>query len=495
MQVTFDTKSIESYQKFLAVKQLPAYSIRGRAAWFPDEYAERIGEDIDRSLSECDYQPLACSFDYQAAITRIAVQKRKFSAFVDCGFGKTIILLDYSKAALEQLRRRNRGVLIVCPLMVVRQTLAEAARFFPGMEIEQVRAKDLPAWLATCGGKIGITNYDAITEDCKQGKLGALILDESGMLKSHYGKWGTECIRLGRGIDWKLALTGVAAPNDRIEYANHAVFMDAFPTVNSFLATFFVNRGQTQERWEMKPHALRPFYRALSHWSIFLTNPATYGWKDNCGTIPPIHVTIHDVNLTSEQEKIKRQMSGEFFVNRMGGITGRSKMGQLAKGRHNGEDVETLKPNFCCELLEQWPDESTLVWCKYNPEQETLAEMIPGAVSISGSDPYEKRIELIDAFKSGEAKTLISKPKILGFGLNLQRATRQLFSTLQDSYEEYYQAVKRSNRVGSTRPLNVHIPVTELEEPMVANVLRKADRVQDDTEEQERLFKELAYSL
>jgi SNF2 family DNA or RNA helicase len=87
---------------------------------------------------------------------------------------------------------------------------------------------------------------------------------------------------------------------------------------------------------------------------------------------------------------------------------------------------------------------------------------------------------------------LISKSKILGFGLNLQIATRQVFSGLQDSYESFYQAVKRSNRIGSTRPLNVHIPITDVERPMVESVLRKSGRVQRDTEEQERIFKESA---
>jgi hypothetical protein len=89
---------------------------------------------------------------------------------------------------------------------------------------------------------------------------------------------------------------------------------------------------------------------------------------------------------------------------------------------------------------------------------------------------------------------LITKPKILGFGLNLQVCTRQIFSGIKDSYEEFYQAVKRSNRIGSTKPLNVHIPVTELEVPFVDNVLRKAGRVQQDTEEQESLFKEIGHA-
>jgi hypothetical protein len=102
-------------------------------------------------------------------------------------------------------------------------------------------------------------------------------------------------------------------------------------------------------------------------------------------------------------------------------------------------------------------------------------------------------VQIIADFQAGKVKTLISKPRILGFGLNLQRCTRMVFSGLHDSYEEYYQAVKRANRYGSTKPLHVHIPVTDLERPMVENVLRKAEMVRNDTLEQERIFKECGH--
>jgi superfamily II DNA or RNA helicase len=265
--------------------------------------------------------------------------------------------------------------------------------------------------------------------------------------------------------------------------------MDAFPTVNAFLAKFFINRGQTENRWELKPHALRPFYRALSHWAIFLTNPATYGWKDNVGNIPPIHVHIHDVPLTEQQRTAAFKQTGALFAgDGIGGIGTRAKIGQIAKGNIDGEAVPTHKFEFIRNLIASWPEESTLVWCLFNAEQDRLAKEIPGAASIDGSTPMDERERIIDGFKRGEIKTVISKPKVLGFGLNLQVATRQVFSGLADSYESYYQAVKRSNRVGSKRPLNVHIPITDLERPMVENVLRKAAMVQSDTEEQERVF-------
>lgn len=492
MQLILDPNSIEDYRRFLAVKRLPSYQFRGCRAIFPDEYADRIC-GVAAESRHVDYEPPAWMFDYQSAISRIVMDKRKYSLFVRCGFGKTPIIFEWAKHAQKCLGA-DRRVLIVSPLMVIPQTIREAAKFYGdgNYPIEQVRAAGLQDWLNGKGECIGITNYEAIRDDLKRGNLGALALDESSMLKSHYGKWGTKLIEMGAGLEWKLCATGTPAPNDRIEYANHAVFMDAFPNVNAFLARFFVNRGQTGERWELKQHALRPFYVALSHWCIFLDNPATYGWHDNSESIPPIHVHIHDVDLTPEQQQLAYAKQGRMFADKLGGITGRSVLSQIAKGSYRGKPVATLKPQYIADLIDSWPDESTLVWCKFNAEQALLAKTIEGAGSIDGSTPIEKRLELVDAFKSGELRTLISKPEILGFGLNLQKATRQVFSACDDSYEDYHQAVHRSNRVGSTHPLHVHIPVTDIERPLMENVLRKAAMVARDTAEQERIFKDAA---
>ena len=489
MKLLLNTSSIEDYRKFLAIKQLPTYRFRGCIAEFPDEYAERIGVDVEHKES-AEYVPHPLLFDYQAAIARMAIEKQRFSIFADCGLGKTLIFLEFAKHAASELQATGKRVLIVSPLMVIKQTIAEAKRFYgAAIELEQIPASDLQQWMDGDGTAIGITNYDAMRDELTRGNIGALILDESSMLKSHYGKWGTKCIELGRGCQWKMACTGTPAPNDRIEYANHAVFMDAFPTVNSFLATYFVNRGQTGERWELKGHALRPFYRALSHWSIFLTNPATYGWSDNTEPLPPIRIHYHDVALTDEQKAIIGMESGELFARHMGGITSRSVMGQIAKGTYKGKDIPTNKTRAIVDLVESWPDESTIVWCIYNREQELLSKALPEAASIRGSTPHDERQRLVDGFKAGEIKVMISKPRILGFGLNLHIATRQVFSGLHDSYEEFYQAVKRSNRYGATKPLNVHIPLTDIEEPMISNVIRKAKMVERDAEEQEALFR------
>jgi len=488
MRLALDLNTLDGYRTFLRVKRLPVYRFVGREAWFPDEYAGRVGAGA-AAPADTGYRPHPRLFDYQRDVSRIAIAKRKFAVFMEPGRGKTLIDFEFAHHALDATRGR---VLLVAPLMVVRQMIDEHRLFYPDLPPpEHLRAPDLAAWLWGTSPAFGITNYEAIRAGLTRGNLTALILSESSMLKSHYGKWGARLIELGRGLEWKLCETGTPAPNDRIEYANHAVFLDRFPTVNSFLARFFVNRGQTNERWELKPHALRPFYRALSDWCVFVSNPAVYGWKDNAAPLPPIRTEVIDVPLTEEQKAAAALLSGGLYGAagfKPGGIGSRSKWARLAKGHGpDGRPVASNKPAVVCELAAA---DRSIVWCKYNAEQEALARMMEGCADVTGTTKEAARALRIEAFKRGGMNPLLSKAEILGFGLNLQCARRMVFSTVQDSYEDYWQCVKRANRTGSTHPLDVFIPLTELEVPMYETVLAKAARVQADTEEQEQLFKE-----
>ncbi len=489
MKLTLNPDSLTDYERFLQIKKLPQYRIVGREAVFPDEYAERLGIDVQGKNGRKQYRPSRYLWDYQKAIAKMAIARRRYALFADCGLGKTAMFLEFARYALTDMPK-DKAVLIVSPLMIVDQTIGEARDFYGSkLQVEKIASCDLGEWLATGGSRLGITNYEAFRhEDLQKGRLGACILDESSILKSHYGKTANRIIALCRGLDWKLCSTGTPAPNDRQEYANHALFLESVRSVNEFLARYFVNRGETGNRWEIKPHGLRAFYRHLSHFSMFLVNPATYGWKDNADALPPIHVHIDDVPMTQEQADLCYVAEGKLFATDIGGITNRTRLSGIGKGYYKGKRVATNKPRFIQDVLTANPKDSTIIWCLYNAEQKIIEETVPDAASIDGQTPIERRMEIIADFKAGRIKTLISKPKILGFGLNLQICIRMIFSGLQDSYESFYQATKRCNRYGSTKPLHVHIPVTDVEQPMVETVLVKARRVQQDAEEQERMF-------
>ena len=490
MRLRLDPNNVADYRKFVIAKGLPRFRCVGTQIEFPDEYADQLGLVRSSERRMKVYDPLPILFDYQKAITLLSIRKKKFAVFAQCGLGKDLMMKEAVKHCAAVLPQEKK-ILVIEPLNCIKQSLDETKRWYgDSLPIQHVKAKDLDDWLHGSGERIGMTNYEALNDETPQGKLGALLLNEGSILKTS-GVWATACIRLGAGLEYKFIYTGTPAPNDRIEYANHAVFLDMFPTVNSFLARYFVNKGQTSERWVIKPHALGRFYRDLSHWCIFLEHPETYGFKDNIGNIPPIRVHIHDIALTPDQRQVVYELTGQLFMDQLGGITKRSKLSQIGKGYHNGEKIETNKPDFILALVNSWmEEESTIIWCRYNAEQEDMESMFPEAASIAGKTKYEKRVELIRDFQAGKRRVMISKPSVLGYGLNLQIATRHVFSGLEDSYEEFHQAIKRSNRIGSTRPLNVHLPVTEIERPMVNNVLAKANRIDLDGLEQERQFKE-----
>lgn len=489
MKLSLNTNDIADYRTFVAAKSLPRFRCRGHEIEIPDEYAAQLGLASSAESLHVDYKPIKGLFDYQRDIARLAIRKKKFAVFMECGYGKDLIMKEFARHVAGVLPNEKK-VLMLSPLMVIEQALDEAERWYgKKFKIEQVTARNLSDWLLGSGSRVGICNYEALTEETPQGQLGALICDESSIMKSHYGKWDGVCLRIGEGLEYKLALTGTPAPNDRIEFANHAVFLDAFPTVNAFLARYFVNKGQTQERWVLKAHALESFYRDLSHWCIFVQNPGTYGWKDNAQSIPPIETIIHDIDLTSEQREAVYDLTGKLFLDEAGGITKRAKLSQIGKGQIDGREIDSNKPAFIKSLVDSWTGESTIIWCHFNAEQEAMERLFPDAVSISGDTPHERRVDGIRAFQRGEKKLLISKGKIMQFGLNLQICTQMIFNSLHDSWEEFHQCVKRANRVGSTKPLRVHLPVSEVERPMMETVLRKAHRIEEDTKEQERIFK------
>lgn len=490
MKLLLNPSDCEDYRMFIKAKSLPRFRCVGREIEFPDEYASVLGLSVSPEALPAKYIPLKGLFDYQRGIAKLSIRKKKFCVFAQCGLGKDLMMKEAARYC-SMVMPNDKKILMMEPLNCIQQSLDETERWYgKKMKVERVKSANLNDWLMGSGGRIGICNYDALDDETPQGKLGALLCNESSIMKSS-GVWANAIIRMGAGLEYKFAYTGTPAPNDRIEYANHAVFMDAFPTVNSFLARYFVNKGQTQERWILKPHALGKFYREISHWCVFLENPATYGWKDNTESIPPINVHIHEVDLTGEQREAVYGLTGKLFMDEPGGITTRSKLSQIGKGNYNGKAIEALKPKFIRDLVSTWEQkESTIIWCRFNEEQDTLERLFPEAASIQGKTKYEKRVELIRDFQEGRRRVMISKAEVLGFGLNFQVATRQVFSGLDDSYEDFHQCVKRSNRIGSMLPLNVHLPCTEIERPMLDNVLRKASRVHQDTIEQERIFKE-----
>lgn len=384
-------------------------------------------------------------YAWQAAIVRWAVRKGRAAIFADCGLGKTFMQVAWADA----LQART---IFLAPLCVAEQTVAEAAKL--GVAVRYCRTAHEAE-----GAHFVITNYERLDHfDPRQ--FDAVVLDESSILKAFDGKTRSKLIQTFADTRYRLCCTATPSPNDIAELANHAEFLGLM-TRPEFLATWFIRVDQgirTTEHhgWRMKRHAVKSFYQWLASWAVALRRPSDIGFPDDGFDLPPLQ--IHDRVVESDAP-----LGGALFPEAgLKGIQGR-----LSTRRGTMEARVSATADLASDG-EQW-----ICWCGLNTESDALASAISGAVQVRGDDDYGEKFGAVQAFIRGDVRVLVSKPRILGYGLNLQHCARMAFVGLSDSYEQYYQAIRRCWRYGQTRPVEAWIVVSEAEQLIVANVRRK----------------------
>lgn len=488
--------TLERYEDLLAIRTLPDYR------WIAARTVECDALDLDQlGLAVADDRPPVTPephlFDYQAWIVTRAVERERFAIFADTGLGKTAMQLEWARLVTE---RHGGRTLIVAPLNVCRQTIAEAARFYgermPVADLTDRRT--LADWLDG-GTGVGITNYekfdgrdlgeidtDAGNLKYQQGDtlaVGAVILDESSMLKS-FGTRKFAVMRAFDGVRYKLACSATPAPNQRTEFAQHALFLGQVRSTTEYLTAYFVNRDGD---WDFKPHAFDAWVANLASWAVFVRDPKAWGFADHLSEMRPLTENFPQVPLTPEQmQAARRYETGEqpsLFGATPGGVTSRTKMMQIAHGFElDGGKVAarypTHKPAWIADLVNgQHADDAVIVWVTFDEEGDQLAELIgPHAVHLSGKTKATERDRIVEQFRTDHPdapRVLILKPSMFGFGVNLQSCAVQVFSTITDSFERYYQCVRRSHRYGQTRPVVVYVPLTQLDDAICQNTMNK----------------------
>ncbi len=399
-----------------------------------------VSGGIDASLPDALY-------DWQAAIVKWALRKGRAAIFADCGLGKTFMQIAWADAL-------NVPTLILAPLCVAEQTVGEAAKL--GVDVHYATEQ------SQVRGRITITNYERLAK-FDPSQFEAVVLDESSILKAFDGQTRTALIEAFKHTTYRLCCTATPSPNDVTELANHAEFLGLM-TRPEFLATWFIrvdagHRTTTHHGWRMKRHAVQPFYRWLSSWAVALSSPADLGYDATGFTLPPLR--IHETTLLGDYP------TGDALFPEMGmhGLSGRL----AARRTVLADRVDAIK-RLVVGRRDSW-----LLWCGLNEESSALAAAIPGAVNVQGSDTYAEKIGAVQSFVGGETRVLVSKPKILGFGMNFQHCNQMAFVGLSDSYEAYYQCIRRAWRYGQKRPVDVHIVVSEAERAVVENVRRKEE--------------------
>jgi DNA modification methylase len=383
-------------------------------------------------------------FDFQNAIVSWAVRRGRAAIFADTGLGKTLMQLSWA----DEVATHTGGmVLILAPLAVSEQTIEQGATF--GIEVKRV-----PHGLTPNSSGVWITNYERM-DAIDFTDLHGLVLDESSILKAHDGKTRQRIIDAAQGIPYRLSCTATPSPNDFEELGNQCEFLGVMSRTE-MLATYFVNDTGDTGTWRLKGWGASKFWEWMATWAVVLRNPSDIGFDGSRYILPQPEYIEHVVETDA--------LGNDLFS--------RPAMG-LAERRKAQRDSIDARCHALAEVVNADASEPWLIWCHLNDEAELLQSLIPGSINVQGSDKAEYKADQMMAFSHGKLRVLISKPKICGFGMNWQHCARMAFVGLDDSFEKFYQAVRRCYRFGQKRSVQVHLFTAENEGQILANLKRK----------------------
>jgi DNA methylase/SNF2-related domain len=379
-----------------------------------------------------------------------ALERGRAALFLDTGMGKTIDQLEWARHVAAHT---GRPVLVLAPLAVAHQTVREGRKI--DLAVRYVRGQD-----AVVDAGVYVTNYemvDAFAADL----FGGVVLDESSILKAYSSATRKKLQRLFRDTPYKLCATATPAPNDHIELSNHAEFLGIL-TGAEMLARWFINDSMKAENYRLKHHARADFWRWVTTWAVCAARPSDLGFDDAGFVLPDLQLIPQVV----EVDHARAQASGQLFVN----------------GTHNATTLWKEKAATAADrcaaaaaVIAAEPDQAWAVWCDTNDEADRLLALLPGddVVEVRGSDTVAEKERKLRAFSEGEARVIITKADIAGFGLNWQHCARTCFVGVTYSYEKLYQALRRMWRYGQQRPVVAHLIYAESEGSVMDTITRK----------------------
>jgi len=411
------------------------------------EYQEFIEAKAFRHIEagfECGDLPYPL-FDYQEPIVRWALKRGKAAIFADTGLGKTIMYLSWA----DQVARHTGGVvLVLAPLAVSSQTIEEGEKY--GISVQKADPENIPA-----GPAIVITNYEQLHKFSPDDFKG-VVPDESSILKGMDGRRRREITEFAQSIPYRLSCTATPSPNDFMELGTQSEFLGIMSQIE-MLAMFFIHDGGDVAKWRLKGHGEKKFFQWLATWAIVIRSPEDLGFDGSRHALPELVYHSHVIETEPEDG---------LFVEPAQGLQGRN------KARKDSVHDRVAKAAEIANGMEG----QVLIWCHLNDESEMLTALCNDAVEVKGADKPEHKTESLMGFAHNDVRVLVSKPKIAGFGMNWQNCHQMIFVGLSDSWESYYQAIRRCWRFGQKMPVHVHIVSADTEGAVVDNIRRKDEQ-------------------
>lgn len=373
---------------------------------------------------------------HQDVVLRFALNRGKSAAFLDTGLGKSFIELEFARQCAEETGKPS---LILTPLAVAGQMIREGQKF--GIDARQIREQ------SEVGAGVMVANYERLAK-LDPASFGAVVLDESSILKSYAGRTRAMIQDAFELTPFKLAATATPSPNDHTELGNHAEFLGVMRQ-QEMLSKWFINDTATASQdWRLKGHAVEDFWGFVASWSRCATLPSDLGGDDTGYILPDIDRKIHTVAA----DRMQNVDEGMLF-----------RIPEMSATSFHAEKRLTLQHR--CDMAAELAthDKPVTVWCETNEESALLSKMIPGAMEVRGDMDADEKEKRLLGFADGAYRVIVTKPKLAGFGVNWQHCAHAVFASISFSYEQHYQAVRRSHRFGQTEVVRNDIVIADTE--------------------------------
>jgi len=378
-------------------------------------------------------------FDFQKFTVKRALKAGKYAVFADTGQGKTAMQLSIAN---QVLKYTNNNVLILAPLAVTGQTIEEGIKF--NIKVEKYNQKTIGLPFDNPG--IYISNYEQLDNIDIQ-YFNCVCLDESSILKNESGKFRNLLIEKFEKTPYKFCFSATPSPNDPMELGNHSHFLDVM-TYNEMLAMYFVHDSSNTSKWRIKGHAIDKFYEFVSTWAIMYSHPKDIGYKADNFDLPELEII---------EEQVKTKVPDGMLFS---GLAVNATEYHASLRETQSERIEKT-----LSIVESLGNEPIIIWTKQNPEADAIYKQLKqlgyNCRNVQGSDSPEKKETDLLGFAHGDYQILITKEKIASMGLNYQHCKYQIFNSVDFSFEQSYQAMRRSWRFGQKNKVTVWMVTTD----------------------------------
>lgn len=401
-----------------------------------------------------------------------AVQGGRRALFQSFGLGKTMMQIEIVRLTRE--RAGGMG-LIILPLGVRQEFVRDASKL--GVTVKFIRRIEE----ALDPEGIYLTNYETIRDGKMDPcKFSVVSLDEAGCLRGlgstltfrHFMATLAGDDRTGvrtEGVKYRFVATATPSPNEYIEILAYAAYLDIID-VSQGKTRFFKRDSTKADKLTIHPHKEQEFWLWVSTWALFLNKPSDLGHDDTGYELPPLEVVWQEVKTDHTNAGFDRNGQGRLLANSAIGVSeaAREKRGSL------GRRIERLHAIMGEGRMAY---DQIVVWVDLDAEQRAVEQYLKeqgiAYSSIYGSLNLDEKERRMTEWRDGKTVALISKPVMLGAGVNLQQSNRAIFFGIGFKFYAFIQAVHRIQRFLQTRACRIDLIYTEAEREVKKALERK----------------------